>query len=307
MARSFQASRWRASLWRRPRPGGSGATTRATEWGESSYEGLRWQRARSAGQRWGLWGAVIGGLVGVLAFAPAAWLANVVERASDGHVLLADARGSIWQGSAVAVLSGGPGSRDARSLPGRLQWTLRPSGLALALRLEQACCLNGTPTLFLRPGLGTLTVTLQGGTGWIGQWPAEWLAGLGTPWNTLQLGGALRLSSPGMTLSSAQGRMQVQGQAALEVLDAASRVSTLERLGSYRMQLQGDPANAGQAQLNLSTVDGALQLSGQGTFGTGGLRFRGEARATEADQPALTNLLNIIGRRDGARSVISIG
>jgi general secretion pathway protein N len=41
--------------------------------------------------------------------------------------------------------------------------------------------------------------------------------------------------------------------------------------------------------------------------GQNGVRFRGEARANEGDESALTNLLNIIGRRDGARSVISIG
>jgi general secretion pathway protein N len=39
----------------------------------------------------------------------------------------------------------------------------------------------------------------------------------------------------------------------------------------------------------------------------GGLRFRGEATAAGGEQPALANLLNIIGRRDGARSVIEIG
>ncbi|MCB2019523.1 MAG: type II secretion system protein N, partial [Burkholderiaceae bacterium] len=53
--------------------------------------------------------------------------------------------------------------------------------------------------------------------------------------------------------------------------------------------------------------DGALQLSGDGSWGPGGVRFRGEARAAPSDETALANLLNIIGRRDGARSVISIG
>lgn len=310
MARSFSASQWRPSTWRvsllrRPRDGG--AASRASEWGESTYEGLRWERARHAGRRWAIWGAVLGGLLGVVAFAPAAWFAAWVERASAGHVLLADARGSLWQGSAVAVLSGGADSRGARSLPGRLQWTLRPAGLALSLQLEHACCLNGRSSLRLTPGFGSVTATLQGSPNWIGQWPAEWLVGLGTPWNTLQLGGVLRLSSPGISLQTVQGRWRVTGQAALDVVNAASRVSTLERLGSYRLEVGSDPGNSGTAQLTLSTTEGALLLSGQGTLGAGGLRFRGEASAAEADQPALTNLLNIIGRRDGARSVISIG
>ncbi|MGE4050638.1 MAG: type II secretion system protein N, partial [Piscinibacter sp.] len=44
-----------------------------------------------------------------------------------------------------------------------------------------------------------------------------------------------------------------------------------------------------------------------GTLGPGGVRFRGEARAAPGEEAPLANLLNIIGRRDGARSVISIG
>ena len=302
--RAFRPSIWRPSRLRRP----AGATTRQSTWGDSTHQTLRWQRARHAGRRWAIAGAVIGALLALIVFAPAAWLARWVERGSGGHVLLADAEGSVWSGSAVAVLSGGPESRDARSLPGRLHWTLRPAGLGFLLRLEHACCLNGQPQLRIRPGFGTMTTTLAPGPGWLGQWPAAWLAGLGTPWNSLQLGGALRLGSPGMTLQWVQGRWRVEGSATLELLDIGSRISPLERLGSYRLELSGDPANAGAARIALSTTDGALRLSGQGSLGPSGLRFRGEATAaSEAELPALSNLLNIIGRRSGARSVITIG
>jgi len=311
MARPFQASVWRPSTWRASllrAPGRRGRLgSRVSEWGESSFEGLRWQRTRVAGRRWGAWGAVCGALLGLVAFAPAAWLADAVESGSNGHLVLADARGSLWRGSAVLLLAGGTGSRDARALPGRLEWTLWPSGLGLAVELRHACCLNGAPQVRLQPGFGTLAVRLQGAPTWIGQWPAAWLAGLGTPWNTLDLGGALRLASPGLTLQSAQGRWRVEGSAAVEVLNATSRVAIVPSLGSYRLQLGSDPARRGAAQLNLSTIEGALQLSGQGSLGPGGLRFRGEAQAAEADQAVLNNLLNIIGRRNGARSVIAIG
>ena len=140
----------------------------------------------------------------------------------------------------------------------------------------------------------------------LGHWPAAWLAGLGTPWNTLQLGGSLRLRSPGLKLEWVQGRWLVDGQADIEMIGASSRVSTLEPLGSYRFSLIGSAG--GPSQLRLSTIDGALQLKGEGTAGANGVRFRGEASAaTEADEAALNNLLNIIGRRNGAVSVISIG
>ena len=79
-------------------------------------------------------------------------------------------------------------------------------------------------------------------------------------------------------------------------------------LGSYRLGVQGDPAGASTAQLRLSTLSGALLLDGQGQWGSAGLRMQGEARAASASQEqVLGNLLNLIGRRQGARSVFSIG
>ena len=141
--------------------------------------------------------------------------------------------------------------------------------------------------------------------GEIGHWPAAWLGGLGTPWNTLQLGGVLRLSARDLSFEVVQGRVRIQGQADLALDNVSSRVTTLDRLGSYRLDLSSDAQ--GQLQMSMMTVDGALQLSGQGGMSSGGMRFRGEARASEAEKGALDNLLNIIGRREGDRSVISIG
>jgi len=104
-----------------------------------------------------------------------------------------------------------------------------------------------------------------------------------------------------------QGRWVVDGKADVDLVDVSSRLSTLDSLGSYRMSLSGDAANPGISQLSLITQDGALKLSGTGTWGPAGVRFRGEARAGSGEEAALSNLLNIIGRREGARSVISIG
>jgi general secretion pathway protein N len=283
------------------------STVAATGWGESTFAELSWDKSRSAGLRWAVGGACLGAAVALLAFAPAAWLARAVATASGQRVLLADARGTVWSGSAVAVLTGGPDSRDASALPGRLEWTLGWQGAGLELRARQACCLNGDVTLQIRPGLGRFKLTLVPPSGWVGQWPTAFLGGLGTPWNTMQLGGAARLASPGLKLESVQGRWIVDGRADMELVGVSSRLTTLETLGSYRLSLTGDAANPGISQLSLSTQEGALQIVGNGTLGPAGLRFRGEARATPAEEPALSNLLNIIGRRDGARSVISIG
>ena len=282
-------------------------TVAPTGWGESTFAEISWDKSRNAGVRWAVAGAVVGVLLALIVFAPAAWLASAVASATRERLVLADARGTVWSGSAVVVLTGGEGSRDASSLPGRLGWTLRPQGLGLELQLQHACCLNGVVAVQVSPGLGRNTYTLVPPAGWVGQWPTAFLGGLGTPWNTMELTGSVRLASTGLRIESVQGRWVVDGKADLDVVGVASRLATLESLGSYRMSLSGDAANPGISQLLLTTQEGALQLSGTGTLGPAGMRFRGEARASTAEEAALSNLLNIIGRRDGARSVISIG
>jgi len=186
----------RASRRKPARRGWSSTTLAATGWGESTFAELAWDKSRSAAARWGAGGAALGIIVGAIAFAPAAWLANGVASATGQRLLLAEARGTVWSGSAVPILTGGPGSRDAAALPGRVEWTLGLKGLGFELRARQACCLNGTVALRLRPGLGRMAVTLVPPAGWVGQWPSAWLSGLGTPFNTLQLGGSVRLVSP---------------------------------------------------------------------------------------------------------------
>lgn len=282
-------------------------TVAATGWGESTLAEVSWGKSRGAAMRWAIAGGVVGVLLGVIFFAPAAWLANLIATQTQQRLLLADARGTVWSGSAVAVLTGGQGSRDATALPGRLEWTLRPHGLGFELRMNHACCLNGTVAVLVQPGFGRVAYTLVPPSGWVAQWPTALLGGLGTPWNTMQLGGTLRFASPKLRVESVQGRTIVDGRAEFELVDVSSRLSTLESLGSYRMSISGDAANPGIAALNLQTEGGALQLGGSGTWGPAGVRFRGEARASADEQAALSNLLNIIGRRDGARSIISIG
>ena len=140
---------------------------------------------------------------------------------------------------------------------------------------------------------------------WLAQALPAWLVGLGTPWNTLQLRGLLIVSSRDVQVEWVKGRLRIDGELQLRIQDMASRVTTLDRLGSYRLSLKG--SSQPDVAMRLSTDDGALQLSGQGSAGPSGVRFRGEAMAAEAELGALSNLLNIIGRRNGARSVISIG
>lgn len=258
------------------------------------------------GQRPGApWGwAAAGLLAGVLAalvlFAPARWLTGAIERASAGQVLLADARGTVWDGTARLVLTGGAGSTDAAALPGRLQWQLRPALNGLAARISADCCTTVPLQLRVALGLGKARVTVADG---VSMWPAAVLAGLGTPWNTLQLDGELGLSTQGLSVEWSAGRLAVGGRAELAAARISSRLSTLRPMGSYRITLNGGATST----LELATLEGSLQLSGNGRWVGSRLRFEGVASAAPEREAALSNLLNIIGRRNGARSIITIG
>src|SRR4249920_2144103 len=67
-------------------------------------------------------------VVTLLVVAPAQWLAGAVHSATQGRVELADARGSLWDGSAVLVLVPPSVEQSATraSLPERVSWRLSP-------------------------------------------------------------------------------------------------------------------------------------------------------------------------------------
>jgi general secretion pathway protein N len=259
---------------------------------------------RASGTRsvwlWALAGVAVGALWAMIQFAPAVWLQRAAFVATEGRLVLRDSQGTLWHGSAQVGVTGGTGSRDMARLPGRVQWDfhLGLSGLQLALRAD--CCTPQAQQFTLTGGLRSWRLQLAPGES---TWPAALLAGLGTPWNTVQLQGPLVLKTPGLSLASAVDRVQVKGSVSLEMPGLVSSLSTLRPLGSYRLLLQGGE----QPTLDLRTIEGSLQLQGSGRWTAGHLRFVGEASADAAHEAELSNLLNIMGQRDGARSVITLG
>jgi general secretion pathway protein N len=252
--------------------------------------------------------AVIGGVLGlvlaILIWAPARWLAWGVAQASQGQVQWLDSRGTVWAGSAQLLLSGGAGSRDPLALPGRLRWTLTPAWTGLRLGWQADCCMAQAAHLQVRLGASTLNLQVSDHPS---QWPAALLTGLGAPWNTLQPEGQLQLRTEGLQLNWAQGRLQMRGLIDLNLQNLSSRLSPIKPLGSYSIALTGTPEGTPTPGLQLNTIQGPLRLSGEGQWVGQRLRFTGEASAEEGSEAALSNLLNIIGRRQGARSLLSLG
>lgn len=250
---------------------------------------------------WAWAGALLGLLLVLVLTAPARWLTQAVMQASGGRVQLNDPADSLWNGSAKLVLTGGAGSQDVTALPGRVHWRLRPGWSGVRVALTADCCTaTGPIELAIRPRWGGASVTVADSQS---QWPAAVLTGLGTPWNTVQPQGELSLATRGLALETVAGRLTVLGAADVTLRQVSSRLSTLQPLGSYQLQVNGGDA----VSLQLSTLEGALQLSGRGQWVGSRLRFNGEATAAPGMEAQLANLLNIIGRRQGERAIISIG
>lgn len=254
--------------------------------------------------RHAVWGALLGMGLALTVWAPARWLAWGIHQASQGQVQWLHPRGTVWQGSAQLVLSGGSGSRDPQALPGRLNWTLTPTWNGARWGWQADCCMDQAASM--QVGLGWNSMALQV-SDHASVWPAALLTGLGAPWNTLQADGQLRLNTRSVQFNWAQGRLQMRGQLELTLQNLSSRLSAVKPMGSYRIQLSGTPEGTATPSLLLSTVQGPLVLSGQGQWVGARLRFTGEASAQEGHEAAFDNLLNILGRRQGVRSLLSLG
>lgn len=254
--------------------------------------------------RWATLGAVLGLLLAAVLGAPAHWLAAGVSAASGQRVLLQDARGTVWSGSAQLVLSAGAGTTDRRSLPTRVHWRWGLAWPGLSLQLASACC---TPTPLqaqLLPSTQGLQLQVQDQRS---HWPVALLAGLGAPWNTIAAEGQIDWHSQGLQLRWQREGLHWQGHTVLQLQELSSRLSTLRPMGSYELRLQGTPGGTATPQLSLRTVQGPLLLQGQGQWLGQRLRFAGEASAQDGAEAALANLLNVIGRREGSRSLLSLG
>ena len=254
--------------------------------------------------RWAVAGAFAGVLLAVALGAPARWLGSAVAQISGQRLQLQDARGTVWSGSARWVLTGGAGSRDASALPDRWHWRWHWQGLGPGLSLSSPCCTSTPLRWQIQRQDGHWQLALQDQQS---RWPLAVLSGLGAPWNTLQVQGQLVWQSTGLRLRWTDQGLLWLGQNSLQIDGLSSRLSTLQPMGSYRITLQSPPEGSRQPALTLETLSGPLQLSGRGQWTGQRLRFEGEARAEAGYEDALSNLLNIIGRRDGARSRLSIG
>ncbi|MBU4613078.1 type II secretion system protein N [Achromobacter sp. GG226] len=233
-------------------------------------------------------------LVTALAVLPARWLMRALPQ--HWPVAIVDAAGTVWNGTALVAL-GPPGART--TLPQPVRWRAGwADGVRLQLEHPWLDC-----TLGLRPGFTSLGISPCGL-----RLPAQVLAAVGAPLNTLKPAGQLALRWPGLRLPYG-GAAPAGELLTLDWRQAGSALSMVRPLGDYRAALTG---RDGAAHLSLTTLNGPLQLRGDGTFTPqGGLRFSGVASpapdASDATVAGLQAMLSAIGRRSGNDTLLQIG
>src|SRR4051812_36426060 len=188
--------------------------------------------------------------VTILVFLPAAWLGPMVERQTGGRLTLGDAQGTLWRGSAFVGGAPGQGGAVTPLLPGRFSWRLSPlvllgqldMDLANDRALAQPVHVTGSWSRW-QVSAGELLL------------PADGLAGLGAPLNTLAPSGTIKLSWNLLDIARQGNTVVVNGHTVLSLTDMGSRMSPVQPLGSYEL---GMDWRGQQADLALRTVRGAL-------------------------------------------------
>ena len=215
--------------------------------------------------------------------APASLLAKMVESRSNGQFVLANAAGSLWQGSATPAIRQRAGSLLVLE---KLHWDL---ALLPLFGGKMVTSFRWDNVVQAQPMQATLSFSQIELRNALVPLPAVIIGELMPMLQPAQLSGQLQIRSEQLTFS----KSGINGNAQAEWLNAGSVLSTVNPLGSYNINLTG----AGERlDMTLLTTSGMLLLEGSGNFTREqGLKFQITARAAEDSKGRLDELLNNLG------------
>ncbi len=222
-----------------------------------------------------LFGSVF--LAGLVSFAPASLMGYALERASGGTLTLAQTKGSLWNGSGIALLR----LKTRYQMLGSYRWGLKLFNASLQVQTGEAAPMTMRYVPFSgRVNIDNLHITL----------PVTIIEIASPQLGPYQLQGSLEASCDHLTLDA--GGMN--GQITMNWLRAASALSSIRPLGDYRILVQG---HGGSLDMQLSTLSGKLLLSGNGSYdNAAGMRFSGTAQAAPGTaETELNEMLHHIG------------
>jgi general secretion pathway protein N len=218
--------------------------------------------------------------------APSSLLGSIINRASNGHVELANTKGTLWNGSANPVIHQRGGGLITLTT---LHWDIAALALFTGKFSAQLKWDDEAQTTPME-----ITVT-------IGQAEARHvyiplsailLDDVSEFLKPAALRGQIILRSESLLISK-QG---VQGAATADWQNASSLLSSIAPLGNYHFTFSSSPAGL---DITINTTSGALLLAGQGRFvPASGLDFKGTAQAAAGKEDALRELLGHMGPQE---------
>jgi general secretion pathway protein N len=236
--------------------------------------------------RWRLIALALGAYaLGLIATAPASLIDARLQQASDGRLRLAEARGTLWSGTGQIEL------RDRMRRSGvaiSIAWQVLPAYLLRGqLRgevvLDQAAKQFPVTVSLSQIEVADADINL----------PAAAL-GLALPkLAPLGLTGDVLLHIARLSLR----RSAIQGDATLQWRGAGSAFTRVSPLGDYELRFEGEGA---AVRASLRTLQGPLQLDGQGSWASGGdPAFLGTARIPPEQLQQLAPLMRMIAVERG--------
>jgi general secretion pathway protein N len=218
--------------------------------------------------------------LGLIATAPASLIDAGLEQASEGRLRLAEAHGTLWSGTGQIEMR----DRMHRSGVARsIAWRVLPlyflrGQLRGEVVLDQAAKQFPVTISLSQIEVADADVNL----------PAAAL-GLAVPkLGPLGLTGDVLLHVARLSL----GRNAIQGNAILQWRGAGSAFTRVSPLGDYELRFEGEGA---AVRASLRTLQGPLQLDGQGSWASGGNpAFLGTARIPPEHLQQLAPLMRLI-------------
>ena len=224
----------------------------------------------------------------LLVTAPASLLAWGVARASNNVIGLDRPEGTLWYGSASAIIIKAPGVDLQRF--SKATW--RVSGarlfrgqLVVGISVDGSGA-KGSVTLVMQPQsfqLEQSNVTL----------PASAIAAFFPAFQFVRARGEVTARVKEVVIL----KDAVLGDAEIDWINASTALGKVNPLGTYRAKAK---AKDGLTTFEVITLNGVLQIAGNGTWSSAnGPSFTGVARAEPAEAANLKDLLLLMGRDDG--------
>lgn len=216
--------------------------------------------------------------------APAEMMEWLLPRFSGELLHVQGTQGGFWRGEAADLLvtSAEGNARPLGALKWRVLWLPILRGeLAVSLELATTQKVSRGVVALVPGGIRLRNIDVA--------MPASILTEFYPAWKLWQPGGLLELHAEMIGM----GRGVINGVAEAKWEGASSSLSRLNPFGSYRLSVQ-------DGKLDLATLSGPLRITGNGEWGTQGVRFEGLAQADAVAKAGLQDFMQLFGKQDSS-------